>query len=128
MLKVKRVYEKKSAGDGKRIYVDRLWPRGLNKEAAAIDEWLKELSPSDGLRRWFGHEPNKFPEFRQKYIEELSLPERQAQIARLAELAAGMDITLVYSARDSQHNNAVVLAELIDRAIREKTVSAPPAG
>ncbi len=78
MLKIKRAYEKKSENDGKRIYVDRLWPRGLSKKEFTFDEWLKELSPSDELRKWFGHEAGKFQEFRQKYIRELSSPDKQA--------------------------------------------------
>ncbi len=113
MLKIKRAYEKKSVSDGKRIHVDRLWPRGLRKEEFAVDEWLKELSPSDELRSWFGHEPAKFPEFRKRYIQELSTPERQALLKRIAVAAGEGNVTLVYSAKDTEHNNAVVLAELI---------------
>ncbi len=123
MLNIKRAYEKRSPGDGKRILVDRLWPRGLNKEEAAVDEWLKDLSPSDGLRKWFGHETDKFPEFRKRYLEELSVVEREPLLKRIAAAAKENDITLIYSAKDNEHNNAVVLAELIEKIMREKARS-----
>ena len=123
MLNIKRAYEKKSSGDGKRILVDRLWPRGLSKEEAAVDEWLKDLSPSNGLRKWFGHEPGKFPEFRRKYLEELSVFEKETLLKSIAATAKESDITLIYSAKDIEHNNAVVLAELIEKIMREKARS-----
>ncbi len=113
MLKIKRAYEAKAPGDGKRIYVDRLWPRGVSKEKAAFDDWFKDLSPSDELRQWFGHEPDRFAEFRRRYIKELSTPEKQALLKRVANMAEKADVTLVYSAKDTEHNNAVVLGELI---------------
>ena len=120
MLKIKRAYEKKSASDGKRIYVDRLWPRGLTKEDVAIDEWLKELSPSDDLRKWFGHEPDKFEEFRRRYLRELTNPAKQAQLKRIASMAEDTNVTLIYSAKDTEHNNAVLLAELISKVVKER--------
>ncbi len=120
MVKIKRAYEKKAISDGRRIYVDRLWPRGLSKDEAAFDEWLKELSPSTELREWFGHEPDKFKEFRGKYIRELTEPAKQALLKRIAEMAEVSDVTLVYSAKDTKHNNAVVLAELVGKLIEEK--------
>ncbi len=113
MLKIKRAYEAKAPGDGKRIYVDRLWPRGVSKEKAAFDEWFKDLSPSDELRQWFGHEPDRFAEFRRRYIKELSTPDKQALLRLIAETAEKSAVTLVYSAKDTEHNNAVVLRELI---------------
>ncbi len=118
-LEIKRVYEEKTPGDGRRIYVDRLWPRGLTKEQAAIDEWLRDLSPSDELRKWFGHEPDKFPEFRQRYIKELSDPEKTTLLKRVAKIAEEKKVTLVYSAKDTEHNNAVVLSELISKLMKE---------
>jgi uncharacterized protein YeaO (DUF488 family) len=118
MLKIKRAYEKKAYGDGTRILVDRLWPRGLSKEELAIDEWMKELSPSAGLHEWFGHEPNNFPEFRQKYIKELAEPEKAETLGYIAKKAADKNITLVYSAKDTEHNNAVVLAEYIGNLMK----------
>lgn len=113
MLKIKRIYDKKTNTDGKRVYIDRLWPRGLKKEDAAIDEWIKDLSPTDNLRKWLGHEPEKFAEFRNKYIKELSDLGKTALIKKLAAQARDMDVTLLYSARDTQNSNAVVLAEVI---------------
>jgi uncharacterized protein YeaO (DUF488 family) len=122
MLRVKRVYDKKGAGDGKRILIDRLWPRGLRTEDAAIDDWLKELSPSDELRRWFNHAPEKWQEFRRKYRKELSSPEKREIFKRIAKEAAHSDITLVYGASETEYNNARVLAELIGEATKGKTV------
>lgn len=122
MLRIKRVYEKRETSDGKRIYVDRLWPRGLTKEAAAIDEWLKDLSPSDELRKWFGHLPDKFPEFRQRYIEELSASEKQTLLKKVASLAEKAEVTMLYSAKDTGHNNAVVLYEVVSKMMRIKSI------
>jgi uncharacterized protein YeaO (DUF488 family) len=105
------------------VFVDRLWPRGLSKEELAIDEWLKDLSPSDELRKWFGHEPNRFTKFRQKYIKELSSPDKQALLKRIARMAEEIDVTLVYSAKDTEHNNAVVLLDVIGKL--SSTMSPP---
>jgi len=121
MLKIKRVYEEKSAADGKRIYIDRIWPRGLSKEEARIDEWIQGIAPSGGLRKWFGHEPEKFQEFKRKYIIELSDPEKQALLKHIAEQADKTDVTLLFSARNTENNNAVVLFEIISKLIKEKT-------
>ncbi len=119
MLKIARAYEKIN-GNGKRILVDRLWPRGVTKEAAAIDAWLKDLAPSDALRTWFGHEPEKFSEFRRKYILELSTPEKRALLKQIAEMAETGDVTLIYAAKDTEHNNAVVLSEVIGKLMKQK--------
>ncbi len=120
MLKIKRAYEKKVAGDGKRIYIDRIWPRGLTKEEVAIDEWIRDLSPSNELRKWFGHEPDKFAEFKRRYVKELSDSSKQEQLKRIAKMAEGGNVTLIYSAKDTEYNNAVVLAELIGKLLKEK--------
>jgi len=101
MIKIKRVYDQPESGDGFRILVDRIWPRGLSKGKADVDLWLKEIAPSDELRKWFGHEPEKWPEFRQRYAAELD--------AKHDEVAA-----IRFGARDDQHNNAVVLKEYIE--------------
>jgi uncharacterized protein YeaO (DUF488 family) len=114
-IRLKRAYEQASAEDGYRVLVDRLWPRGVSKQQAKLDEWEKELSPSSELREWFGHEPGRFAEFRQRYIDEL-----RANAPRLKELrrrAATGTLTLVYSAHDSEHNDAVVLAEVLRRGL-----------
>ena len=114
-IRLKRVYEPASARDGYRVLVDRLWPRGISKKQAKLDEWAKELAPSSQLRQWFGHEPSRFPEFRRRYIDEL-----RADAPRLKELrrrARTGTLTLVYSAHDSEHNDAVVLAEVLRRGL-----------
>lgn len=112
MLKIKRVYDPASKDDGKRILVDRLWPRGINKEKAKIDEWLKDIAPSDELRKWFSHEPSKWQEFRKRYKKELE--ERGELLERLRVEAKKGNITLLYAAKDREHNNAVVLKEVIE--------------
>jgi uncharacterized protein YeaO (DUF488 family) len=110
-VRTKRIYEEAGPEDGRRVLIDRIWPRGVSRERAAIDEWAKDLAPSDGLRRWFGHDPGRFAEFRRRYREELAArPDRLAELRHAAEAAP---LTLVYAARDSDHSNAVVLAELL---------------
>jgi uncharacterized protein YeaO (DUF488 family) len=132
-VRLKRAYEPASAEDGYRVLVDRLWPRGVSRKRAELDEWEKELAPSSKLREWFGHEPGRFAEFRRRYIDEL-----RANRSRLKELRRRARIgtlTLVYSAHDSEHNDAVVLAEVLRRGLpkseraRTQVVvsSAPPA-
>jgi uncharacterized protein YeaO (DUF488 family) len=114
-VRLKRAYEPASAKDGYRVLIDRLWPRGISKKQAKLDEWAKELAPSTQLREWFGHEPSRFPEFRRRYIDEL-----RADVPRLKELrrrARMSTLTLVYSAHDSEHNDAVVLAEVLRRGL-----------
>jgi len=111
-MKIKRVYEAALVEDGKRILVDRLWPRGLTKENAQVGLWLKDIAPSTDLRKWFGHEPAKWNEFRKRYIEELKNNEKQTSI--LKEQVIIGKVTLVYAAKDEEHNEAVVLKELFD--------------
>jgi uncharacterized protein YeaO (DUF488 family) len=113
MLRIKRVYEKRNPGDGKRILVDRLWPRGLTREEAAIDEWMKDLAPSDELRRWFGHEPEKWPEFQRRYTQELLSPDKVKLVDKVVRMAMDGNVTIVYAARDTEHNNAKVLEEIL---------------
>lgn len=112
MVTIKRAYERASKQDGIRILVDRLWPRGLTRRAAAIDTWAKDLSPSEALRRWFGHDPGRWPEFRRRFRRE---QRGSARLAALARQALRRRITLVYSARDPEHNNAVVLKTMVER-------------
>src|SRR2546422_3512444 len=104
MLKIKRAYEAPARGDGKRVLVDRLWPRGLTRRKAAIDQWARGLGPSHALRRWFGHDPRRWTEFRRRYRLELRRPRKVLEA--LARQAANRPVTLVYSARDTAHNNA----------------------
>ena len=110
-IKLKRAYEPPAADDGVRILVDRLWPRGVRKENAALDQWAKDLAPSTELRKWFGHDPKRWEEFRRRYREELH---RHAdQVEQLRAMARKGRITLVYSAHDEAHNDAVVLKEVL---------------
>lgn len=111
MIRVKRVYEPPSAGDGTRVLVDRLWPRGLSKERAAVHLWLKEVAPSAGLREWFGHDPARWEEFRRLYRLELS--GKPDLLRTLREKEKEGTLTLVYAARDEARNNAIVLKELL---------------
>ena len=112
-VRLKRAYEPADAADGYRVLVDRLWPRGVSKEKAQLDEWARELAPSSELRTWFGHDPARFDEFRRRYLEELAAHE--AKLAELRERASEGTLTLVYAARDSEHNDAVVLADVLRR-------------
>jgi len=112
-IRLKRAYEAPSAEDGLRVLVDRLWPRGLAKSEAAIDRWLKEVAPSSELRRWFGHDPRKWDQFRRKYQNELS--GRGDLLKELRQAAREGPLTLVYSARDQEHNQAVVLRDVLER-------------
>lgn len=108
---LKRAYESAASTDGKRVLVDRLWPRGVTKERAAIDLWLKEVAPSTELRKWFAHDPAKWHEFAKRYKAELSGSEPLAELRALADEG---DITLVYAAKDQEHNEARVLKEILE--------------
>jgi uncharacterized protein YeaO (DUF488 family) len=112
-LKMKRVYDAPDPADGVRVLVDRLWPRGLSKEKAQVDHWLKEIAPSNELRQWFGHDPEKWPEFRKRYLQELEL--QRPLLEELAQMAAKGTVTLLYAAHDEEHNNAVVLKERLEK-------------
>lgn len=112
---LKRVYDEPAASDGKRVLVERLWPRGLSKERVHIDLWLKEVAPSPKLRTWFGHDPEKFVEFRRRYEAELASGAGRLALSTLQELSRQRPITLVFAAHDVQHNNAVVLRDLLSR-------------
>lgn len=111
-LKIKRAYEKPDKEDGKRILVDRLWPRGLTKEKASIDLWLKDIAPSTELRKWFGHDPDKWKEFQTRYHHELKNNKEPVAILR-EQLNEGV-VTLVYGAKDEEHNEALVLKEWLN--------------
>jgi len=112
---LKRAREKPSRNDGLRVLVDRLWPRGIGKDKARIDLWLKDLAPSHELRRWFHARPSMWRQFRERYLKELRAPEAQPPLQQLYDvLALREKLTLVFDSRDSEHNNAVVLKELLD--------------
>jgi uncharacterized protein YeaO (DUF488 family) len=115
MIQIKRVYSESSARDGVRILVDRLWPRGYSKERARIDAWRKDLAPSTTLRKWFGHDPAKWIEFKNRYRAELAHSDKANALRELARLSRHKTITLVYGAADEQHNQAVLLKELLDK-------------
>jgi len=110
-VKLKRAYERPSSADGIRVLVDRLWPRGIKKADANIDHWIKELAPSTELRKWFGHDPTRWQEFRRRYAAELR--QHEDQVDRLRDLARAGLITLVYAAHDEAHNDAVVLRDIL---------------
>lgn len=112
MFRVKRVYEAPDSGDGERILVDRMWPRGLSKKRAAVDLWLRDLAPSSELRRWFGHDPARWAEFKKKYYCELQTNPRADEAIKA--FARGEVVTLLFAARDEDHNNAVALREYLD--------------
>lgn len=112
-VKIKRIYESAVKADGQRILVDRVWPRGVSKAKAAVAHWLKEVGPSTELRKWFAHDVEKWPEFRKRYRRELK---GNSAFTELQTLCRGGDSTLVYSARDERHNQAVVLRELLEEA------------
>jgi uncharacterized protein YeaO (DUF488 family) len=114
-LTLKRIYEPAGDDDGERFLVDRLWPRGVSKAEARLTDWLKDLAPSTELRRWFGHEPSRWAEFQRRYSAELDGPETRAMLQMLADKARNGPVTLVYAARDTEHNEAVVLQHLIER-------------
>lgn len=112
-VSVKRAYEPPARGDGFRVLVDRLWPRGLTQEKLKIDGWMKEIAPSAELRKWYGHEVEKWPKFRKRYRKELSMPPASALLGQLAASARRRRVTLVVGARDVEHCNGVVIAEMI---------------
>lgn len=114
-IALKRVYDEPAASDGTRVLIERLWPRGLSKARAHIDLWLKEVAPSHELRTWFGHDPEKFAEFRHRYVAELASGEAHQALSTLRDLARQGPLTLVFAAHDVQHTNAVVLRELLSR-------------
>lgn len=112
-VRVKRAYDEPAPDDGMRILIDRLWPRGISKERARIDLWLKEVAPSQELRAWFGHDPEKFAEFRQRYEAELASGQAYKALTTLRDLARRGPITLVFAARDAEHANVRVLQDLL---------------
>jgi uncharacterized protein YeaO (DUF488 family) len=111
MIQIKRIYDPPAGDDGFRVLIDRIWPRGVKKSEAALDLWLKDAAPSAALRRWFGHDPARWEEFRARYRAELK--DQEEALATLRKHAQRGRVTLLYAARDSEHNNAVVLQELL---------------
>ena len=112
-VQVRRIYERPARGDGTRVLVDRIWPRGLTKAKAALDEWCKEVAPSTELRKWYSHDPERFEEFGRRYQAELKEPERAGALAHLRELAKRRQVTLLTATRQPEISEAAVLAELL---------------
>ncbi len=118
MIKTKRVYEPEEPGDETRFLVERLWPRGFKKDALSLDGWPKEAAPSNELRRWFGHDPARWEEFRRRYFAELDAEPEAWQ--PILDAAGRGNVTLLYSARDTEHNNAVALKEYLEGKLGKK--------
>jgi uncharacterized protein YeaO (DUF488 family) len=115
MIRIKRVYEAPDSDDGKRFLVERLWPRGMKKESLAMEGWLKDVAPSNALRQWFGHEPARWEEFKRRYSEELE--NNPAALTPLLDVARQGTVTLLYSAHDQEHNNALALKIILDERL-----------
>jgi uncharacterized protein YeaO (DUF488 family) len=115
-IRLKRAYEPPEPADGYRVLIDRLWPRGLSREDARIDEWARDLAPSDALRRWYGHDPRRFEEFRGRYVQELT--RERSRLTELRRRARAGPVTLVVAARDVEHSNRAVLASVLRRGLR----------
>src|SRR5512135_985570 len=111
MIKIQRIYDQASPEDGKRIYIDRLCPSGMRKEEVKIDEWLKEISPSDALRKWFGHDQSKYEEFKRRYTKELE--KHSEMLERIRKEGKRETVSLLFSAKDAEHNNATVLRDIL---------------
>lgn len=125
---IKRVYEPEKRGDGMRVLVDRLWPRGLTKERAAVHEWLRDLAPSDELRKWFHARPDHWQSFRKKYLKELARPDAETELRQLYVLAhKKKQLTLLFASKNEQQNNALVLKELLDGMRKPPTGTGPAA-
>jgi len=118
-IQLKRAYDPPEETDGERLMVDRLWPRGLRKEAAHLSAWLKDLAPSEELRRWFAHDPSRWLEFQERYRAELRTPEKEDLIRQVAQKALQGKVTLIFAAHDISHNNAVVLKAALEQYIQE---------
>lgn len=126
MIFIKRTYEQPKRSDGARFLVDHLWPRGVKKENLKIESWVKDVAPSDALRKWFGHEPEKWKEFQRRYFAELK--EKSETLKPLLEAARNGDITLVFGARDTEHNNAVALKSFLEKKLAAKSRKRAKAG
>ena len=125
-VSVRRVYETASKSDGARVLVDRLWPRGLTKEKAAIDDWLRDLAPSNDLRKWFHARPERREDFRKRYLKELSAPEAEDHLRKLYDLTRKKKrVTLLFASRNAEYNNATVLKELLDGMRKPPTGTGP---
>jgi len=116
-IQIRRIYDEPGKSEGARVLVDRVWPRGISKDEADLDHWFKELAPSTELRKWFRHDPKLWAAFKQKYRKELREEDKREKLEELAELAASGPVTLLFGARDTEHNQAVVLGEVLDEML-----------
>lgn len=116
-IRLRRIYDEPEDGEGTRVLVDRVWPRGVSKDEAELDYWFKGLAPSTELRKWFGHDPKLWAAFKQKYRKELGEDDKREKLEELFELAASGPVTLLFGARDTTHNQAVVLRELLEEML-----------
>ena len=119
-LRVERVYGARPSAGGTRVLVDRVWPRGITKDSLKLDLWLRELAPSTELRKWFGHDPKRWEEFQRRYHSELERPEHQGQLNELRALGRKGPVTLLYGARDENHNQAVALRNFLEESTRAR--------
>jgi uncharacterized protein YeaO (DUF488 family) len=126
-IRVRRVYDEPEDGDGTRVLVDRIWPRGLRKDALQLDDWAKDVAPSTDLRTWYGHDPAKFGEFRERYLDELGGAAQRAALGRLRARAAAGPLTLLTATRDLDHSQAAVLAQLLRPAMSGREEAGPHA-
>jgi uncharacterized protein YeaO (DUF488 family) len=117
-IQIKRVYDKAQTSDGTRVLVDRLWPRGVSRSTARLDRWLRDIGPSNALRKWFGHKPERWKAFEKKYRHELQSPERRELLNELRRLASKRRLTLLFGASDRERNNAVVVEKMLKRSAR----------
>jgi uncharacterized protein YeaO (DUF488 family) len=125
-VELKRIYDPASRNDGARVLVDRLWPRGISKDEARLTEWLKDIAPSDELRKWYHARPSQWPAFRKRYLEELRAPEANVALERLYELAQSRKtVTLLFGSRKLEHNNATVLKQLLEGMRKPPSSSGP---
>jgi uncharacterized protein YeaO (DUF488 family) len=120
MIKVKRVYDPPSVRDGRRFLVDRLWPRGIKRDALSMHSWVRDVAPSESLRHWFAHDPSRWDTFRRRYAAELD--RRPEAVRPILEVARRGTVTLLYSARDPNHNNAVALKSYLETKLKKKTL------
>lgn len=118
-IHLRRIYDQPEQGEGTRVLVDRVWPRGISKDEAGLDHWFKELAPSTELRKWFGHDPKLWAAFKQKYRKELKDDDKREKLEELAELAASGPVTLLFGAKDMKHNQAVVLREVLEQLLQD---------
>ena len=125
MVKIKRIYEPASKADGERFLVERLWARGVTKAAAGLTGWLKDLAPSPALRQWYGHDPKRWQEFQRRYAAELRTPEKRALLQPLLERARNGIVTLVFAARDTERNSAVLLKRHLEALLKRGAAGRP---